>query len=107
MTETYEGLCQLVSKGGACWQCRGLREFNAEPHRGADLVQIEVAPGVAVTPENLFDERLRIVRESNLEDGATRDLHTWFFQVTTQQEEGGRRDAWAKPSAPPRRQHRQ
>ena len=106
MTETYEGLCQLVSKGGACWQCRGLREFAAEPHRGTDLVQIEVAPGVSVTPENLFDERLRIVRESDLEEGRTRDLHTWFFQVTTQQEEGERRDVWAKPSAPPSSQPR-
>jgi RNA polymerase sigma-70 factor (ECF subfamily) len=100
MTETYEGLCQLVSKGGACWQCRGLREVAPEPHRGAPLVQIEVAPGVAVSPESLFDARLRIVREADLEDGRTRELHAWFFDVTTEQEEGGRRDAWSDPPAP-------
>jgi len=98
MTESYDGLCQLVNKGGACWQCRGLREVTPELNRGADLVQIEVAPGVAVTPENLFDARLQIVREADLEDGRTRLLHDWFFEVTTLQEDGGRREVWANPS---------
>ena len=97
MTESFEGLCQLVSKRGACWQCRGLREVTPEPNRGANLVQIEVAPGVAVTPENLFDARLRIVCEADLEDGRMRVLHDWFFEVTTQQEESGQRDIWAHP----------
>ena len=49
MTRNYEGLCQLVNKTGACWQCKGLREFAPEANRGADLVQITVKPGMALT----------------------------------------------------------
>src|SRR6185295_12142819 len=40
MTQSYEGLCQLINKTGACWQCRGLREFTPAANRGEDLVQI-------------------------------------------------------------------
>lgn len=90
MIESYEGLCQLVNKTGACWQCKGLREFAPEKNRGADLVQIQVAPGTAVTSENLFEARLKIVREADLENGATRALHDAFFAGLTEQEEAGR-----------------
>ena len=38
-------------------------------HHGAELVQIEVAPGVAMNAENLFDARLAIVRDADLETG--------------------------------------
>jgi hypothetical protein len=88
MIASYEGLCQLINKTGACWQCKGLREFAPEANRGKDLVQIQVAPGVAVTPENLLDARLQIVRDADLEEGRTRRLHEWFFEWTTGQEEG-------------------
>src|SRR5580693_9104013 len=47
MTEGYDGLCALINKSGICHQCRGLREIAGEGYRGADLVQIEVASGVA------------------------------------------------------------
>lgn len=87
MIDSYAGLCQLVNKTGVCWQCRGLRELAPEAHRGADLVQIEVAPGLSVTPENLFDARLAIVREADLEGGSTRALHDLFYEHTTLREE--------------------
>lgn len=90
MMESYDGLCQLINKTGACWQCKGLREIAPEGHRGEDLVQIQVAPGVAVTPENLFDARLKIVREADLEAGRTRALHDLFFVGLTRQEEASR-----------------
>src|SRR5580698_6929857 len=61
MAEDYDGLCALINKSGICHQCRALREIAGEGHNGADLVQIEVARGVAVTAENLFDVRLGIV----------------------------------------------
>lgn len=89
MTQNYEGLCQLVNKTGACWQCKGLREFAPEANRGAELVQITVKPGVALTAENLFDARLEIVRNSDLENGRSRTLHTYFFEGMTRQEEEG------------------
>src|SRR5580693_10154436 len=47
MTEDYDGLCALINKSGICHQCRGLREVAGDGYRGADLVQIEVASGVA------------------------------------------------------------
>src|SRR6204780_254479 len=80
MTEDYDGLCALINKSGICHQCRGLREIAGEGHSGADLVQIEVAPGVAFTADNLFDARLGIVREADLESGRTRTMHDLFFQ---------------------------
>jgi RNA polymerase sigma-70 factor (ECF subfamily) len=87
MTTAYEGLCQLINKTGPCWQCKGLREFAPEANRGADLVQIEVRPGVAVTPENLFDARLEIVRSSDVAFGHTRSLHDLFYWGLSQREE--------------------
>jgi RNA polymerase sigma-70 factor, ECF subfamily len=87
MTGDYEGLCALINKEGVCYQCKGLREFGEEAHRGADLVQIEVAPGLAVSPENLFDARLTIVRDADLADGRTRTMHDMFFASLTQREE--------------------
>jgi RNA polymerase sigma-70 factor (ECF subfamily) len=87
MTDAYEGLCQLINKTGACWQCKGLREFTPEAHRGQDLVQIEVAPGLSVTPENLFEARLEIVRDARLSEGSTRRLHDDFFRGLSEREE--------------------
>ena len=87
MTRDFEGLCRLVSKEGACWQCRGLREFAPAEQQGPDLVQIEVKPGVAVTPESLLDARIEIVREADLENGRTAGLHAAFFVRTTSREE--------------------
>ncbi|HLF83644.1 MAG TPA: RNA polymerase sigma factor [Blastocatellia bacterium] len=87
MIDSYAGLCQLINKTGVCWQCRGLRELAPEAHRGPDLIQIEVAPGLSVTPENLFDARLAIVRDADLEEGSTRALHGLFYERTTLREE--------------------
>jgi RNA polymerase sigma-70 factor (ECF subfamily) len=79
MIAAYEGLCQLINKTGACWQCKGLREFTPESNRGADLVSIEVAPGVAVTPDSLFDARCRIAADADLAEGRSASLHRWFY----------------------------
>ena len=87
MTQSYEGLCQLINKTGACWQCRGLREFTPEANRGQDLVQIEVLPGATVTSDNLFDARLKIVREAGFPDSRTRPLHDSFFDGLNHREE--------------------
>jgi RNA polymerase sigma-70 factor (ECF subfamily) len=88
MAESFEGLCQLINKSGPCWQCRGLRELAPEKNRGEDLVQIQVRPGVAVSPENLLEARLEIVRHADLEEGRTRVIHEQFFANLTRREEG-------------------
>jgi RNA polymerase sigma-70 factor, ECF subfamily len=87
MIEDYEGLCALINKTGVCYQCRGLREIASDEHRGPDLVQIEVAPGVALNPENLFDARVAIVRDADLENGRTRAMHDVFFKQVSHREE--------------------
>jgi len=87
MIEDYDGLCALINKTGLCYQCSALRQIASEGHRGANLVQIEVAPGVAMNAENLFDARLEIVRDANLETGRTRVVHDLFYSSLAQREE--------------------
>jgi RNA polymerase sigma-70 factor (ECF subfamily) len=87
MIGDFEGLCALINKSGVCYQCRGLREISGEANRGPDLVQIELAPGVVMNPENLFDARLGIVRDADLENGRTRAMHDLFFNNLTRREE--------------------
>ncbi|MFY9610680.1 MAG: RNA polymerase sigma factor [Blastocatellia bacterium] len=87
MIGSFDGLCQLINKSGACWQCTGLHEHVPEGHRGTPLVQIELAPGMAVTPENLFEARLAIVRGADLEDGKTRAMHDLFYEGISEREE--------------------
>lgn len=75
MTETYEGLCALVNKQGACWQCSGLREASPEGHRGDPV------------PEHIdWDERVRLVQEATGVTGKTTPLHDVFFRHTEEQE---------------------
>jgi RNA polymerase sigma-70 factor, ECF subfamily len=83
----FDGLCALINKSGVCYQCRALRELSGEANRGPDLVQIEVAPGLALNSESLFDARLAIVRQADLENGRTRLMHDLFFDSLSQREE--------------------
>jgi RNA polymerase sigma-70 factor, ECF subfamily len=87
MIGDYEGLCALVNKQGVCHQCRGLREITPQQNRGPDLVQIEVAPGVALNPENLFDARLAMVRGADLAHGTTLAMHDAFYEQLSRREE--------------------
>ena len=87
MTQAFDGLCALINKSGVCYQCQGLREIAGQKNRGADLVQIEVAPGVAVSSDSLFDARAAIVRNANLEGGSTRQMHDMFYQNLARREE--------------------
>jgi RNA polymerase sigma-70 factor (ECF subfamily) len=86
MIEAFDGMCQLINKTGACWQCRGLREIAPASNRGADLVRIELSSGVGVTPESLFEARLEIVRSADLEAGRSRSLHEDPFDAVSRWE---------------------
>jgi RNA polymerase sigma-70 factor, ECF subfamily len=90
MAAHFDGLCQLINKTGVCYQCRGLRDFCSEEHKGTDLVTIDVLPGVAKTPETLLQARLLIAKSADLEDGNSSRLHTLFFEWLTRQEGGVR-----------------
>jgi RNA polymerase sigma-70 factor (ECF subfamily) len=87
MIGDYEGLCALINKSGICYQCSALQEIAGEGHRGADLVQIQVAPGVEMNAENLFDARLAIVRDADLATGRTRTMHDLFYSRIAHREE--------------------
>lgn len=89
MIGDYDGLCALINKEGICHQCRGLREIVPETNRGRDMVQIQVAPGVALSPSNLFDARTAIVRDADLANGKTRTMHDAFYAQLAKREENG------------------
>jgi RNA polymerase sigma-70 factor (ECF subfamily) len=87
MAGHFEGLCQLINKTGVCYQCRGLRDFCAEGHKGVDLVSIETLTGAPGTPEALLDARLSLARSADLENGTSHQLHELFFARLTRQED--------------------
>ena len=89
MTTAFDGLCQLINKSGACYQCNSLRECAPEENRGAPLTEIRVAPGVALTADSLLDARIQIVKQADLEEGDAHPLHETFFSGLTVQEEAG------------------
>ncbi len=68
MTTTYEGLCALVNKKGVCYQCKGLREGAHRAGRG------EEPP-----PLPTFEDRLAVVRASNVDSGVSQRLHDVFW----------------------------
>lgn len=84
MQRTYDGLCALVSKEGACWQCAGLREAAPADRRGDR------------PPESLdWEHRLVTIRRAD-GDGRSRGLHDLFFRRTADQEEARRGDEQAR-----------
>ncbi len=90
MAGHFDGLCQLINKTGVCYQCRGLRDYCPEGHKGVNLVSIEVLTGTPRTPETLLDARLSMAKTADLEDGTSSKLHALFFDSLTRQEESGR-----------------
>lgn len=90
MAGHFDGLCQLINKTGVCYQCRGLRDYCPEGHKGANLASIDVPAGTPKSSETLLDTRLSISRAANLEDGTSSKLHTLFFDSLTRQEESRR-----------------
>jgi RNA polymerase sigma-70 factor, ECF subfamily len=77
MTTTFAGLCALVGKRGACWQCSTLRDVLPADRRGDPVRPLaEVAD-----PATQLDERLAIVRAARLGTGgeATRPLHDYIM----------------------------
>lgn len=78
MTETYDGLCSLVSKQGICYQCKGLREAAPEARRGGPVPSIDS-----------LVERLAIVRGADIDAGKSQIMHDVFWQRTKEIEDAG------------------
>ncbi|MGH8558701.1 MAG: hypothetical protein ACRESZ_14845 [Methylococcales bacterium] len=71
MEQRYEGLCSLVNKGGVCYQCKGLRDATPLPRQGW-----------VIPPVRDMDERIQVVRQSNIDNGASQAMHDLFWQRT-------------------------
>lgn len=67
MEERYHGLCRLVSKTGACWQCEGLRSAFADG-----------GPPVPELPD--LRVRLQVVRDAD-PDGPARAFHAFLWRA--------------------------
>ncbi len=83
MQAIFDSLCALVGKGGACHQCRGLREGTTADRRG---------PTLPVLSD--FENRVAMARNADL-DGSSKRLHDVFFGRTAEQERKGLGDAEA------------
>ena len=80
METSFEGLCALVNKRGVCYQCRGLRDAIPDTTR-----QGEPAPASLS-----FEDRLRVVREGDIDEGRSQGLHDLFWRRMAQHEREGR-----------------
>lgn len=69
MTTNYDGLCALVNKQGACYQCRGLREGVPTERQGGELPVLS----------NLED-RITITRAADIDAGVSQRLHDVFWR---------------------------
>lgn len=72
MTESFEGLCALVSKQGMCRQCAGFRSAVPEEKRGPALPVLN-------DPATSWAVRLEAARQKGVEDGVSQTLHELLF----------------------------
>jgi RNA polymerase sigma factor (sigma-70 family) len=92
---SFEGLCQLLDKSGACCQCSSLWTSTPPEYRGQELYQISLPPGAVTSAEALLDARLEIVRVADLQGGNSHLFHDSLYQFLTEQEEGKRSESAA------------
>ena len=90
MQTRFDGLCALVNKKGACWQCAGLRELSHSEGRGEEPAAV-LPPGRA--PEPHYRSRLRVVQDAELHAGKSQSLHDALFRLIDQVEKRRAGDA--------------
>jgi RNA polymerase sigma-70 factor, ECF subfamily len=81
MKDAFDDLCGLVSKHGVCHQCAGLRGAAPPDKRGP------APPDLSGERDASFRRRLSIVRDADLERGASAALHELLFGLLTAQEQ--------------------
>lgn len=73
MQTIFERRCALVSKTGACWQCKELAGFfRGEEERDRQTTALSLRHGAD------YETRLQIVREHDPTTGVGRDLHAFL-----------------------------
>lgn len=85
MIKTFDGLCALVSKQGACYQCNVLRDAAPPRRRGEPVQPIGEADQTA---EERLKVRLQIAREARLDTGRSRLLHAIIFRLMSRMFDG-------------------
>lgn len=85
MEDAFDGLCALVTKTGACYQCDVLREACPEDRRGPPVQPIG---GEGDSREERLRLRLRIVQEADLVEGTSRTLHRTLLRLLSRVGEG-------------------
>ncbi|MEM9192551.1 MAG: RNA polymerase sigma factor, partial [Myxococcota bacterium] len=86
MKESFDGLCTLVSKRGACWQCRSLRDAHAPERRGPPPPELGHRSG----DRDSYRRRLRIVRDADIDEGHAQALHDLAWRWLEAAEESRR-----------------
>lgn len=90
MVRIFDGLCALVSKQGACYQCDVLREAAPVERRGEPVFPIGKE---GESREARLDKRLAIARAANLDTGESRLLHDVILRMMSRMFNGhGARD---------------
>lgn len=84
MAAHFEGLCALVDKHGACWQCAALRDHVPAARRGRSL------PVLAGDAEAMLDTRLALAHAADLEGGTAARLHALMFRSVAHTERRAR-----------------
>jgi RNA polymerase sigma-70 factor (ECF subfamily) len=79
MTTTFEGLCALVGKQGACWQCAELRDALPVDRRGRAVQPLATADDDGAAA---YRKRLPIVRAARLgaEGTGASPLHDYIIR---------------------------
>ncbi len=72
MIAQFDDLCALVSKRGACWQCKGLREIHPVAGRGPQVPSLD-DPGSE--RELKYRKRLQVVRDADVDRGHAQAFH--------------------------------
>ena len=81
MRDAFDDLCGLVSKGGVCHQCAGLRENAPSSKRGDE------PPDLSGDRDESLRRRLTIVRDADLVTGQSAALHELMFELVGAGEE--------------------
>ena len=72
MQERFEGLCALINKNGACYQCEGLRDATPAERRGPSIPDLG-GPGAGA--EESYRVRLSVIQGADVDRGASQSFH--------------------------------
>jgi RNA polymerase sigma-70 factor (ECF subfamily) len=76
----YEKMCRLAVDDGVCDQCRGLRDAAPDARKGPVIGDHGVTL-TGATPDERSHKRLQVVRDADLDRGASRALHDLLYRM--------------------------